>query len=206
MTLPGELGTLGPARANAQRNATHFGRRVDGNHSHACNSNRRRWGDERGIRRTCGGCRMISFAGASLLPRMQVVTTALDQEGRGIARLEGKAVFVEGALIGERVDIETLRRKPNYDLARVTAIHTASASRVEPQCAHFGICGGCSLQHLDPLAQVAIKQRVLEDALWHIGRLKAEQILAPIHGSTWEYRHRARLSVRNVPKKGGVLV
>jgi len=137
---------------------------------------------------------------------MDVVITALDQEGRGIARVDGKAVFVEGALIGERVAIEVLGRKPNYELARVTELHTASPARVVPRCPHFGTCGGCSLQHLDPAAQLATKQRVLEDALWHIGRVRAEQILAPIYGPTWGYRHRARLSVRHVPKKGGVLV
>ena len=135
-----------------------------------------------------------------------VVITALDQEGRGVARIDGKAVFVEGALIGERVAIEVLRRKPNYELARMAELHTASPARVAPPCPYFGICGGCSLQHLDPAAQVAVKQRVLEDALWHIGRVRAGQLLAPIHGETWGYRHRARLSVRYVAKKGGVLI
>lgn len=135
-----------------------------------------------------------------------VLITALDQEGRGIARVDGKTVFVEGALVGERVTIEVFRRKPNYDLARATAISSASPSRVVPLCPHFGVCGGCSLQHLDVAAQVAVKQRVLEDALWHIGRVRAGELLAPIHGPAWGYRQRARLSVRDVPKKGGVLV
>src|SRR5271169_5931403 len=135
-----------------------------------------------------------------------VVITALDQEGRGIARVDGKAVFVEGALIGERVSIEVVGRKRNYDLARITEIHAASPTRVTPPCQYFGVCGGCSLQHLDPAAQVAVKQRVLEDALWHIGRVKADEVLAPIHGSAWGYRHRARFSVRDVAKKGGILV
>ena len=135
-----------------------------------------------------------------------VVITALDQEGRGIARVDGKATFVEGALIGEQVTVEVFRRKPSYELARATKIHTISSARVEPACPHFGVCGGCSLQHLEPAAQVAIKQRVLEDALWHIGRLRAGEILSPIHGAPWSYRHRARLSVRHVPSKGGVLV
>jgi 23S rRNA (uracil1939-C5)-methyltransferase len=135
-----------------------------------------------------------------------VVITALDQEGRGVARVAGKAVFVEGALIGERVAIDVYRSKPKYELARMLEIDAASPARVEPHCPYFGVCGGCSLQHLDPAAQVAVKQRVLEDALWHIGRVRAQQLLAPIHGPVWEYRQRARLSVRNVPKKGGVLV
>ena len=135
-----------------------------------------------------------------------VVVTALDQEGRGVARVEGKAMFVEGALIGEEVAVEILRRKPSYDLARMTDIVAASPARSVPLCPHFGVCGGCSLQHLDPAAQVAVKQRVLEDALWRIGRVRAGELLAPIHGTPWGYRHRARLSVRDVPRKGGVLV
>lgn len=135
-----------------------------------------------------------------------VVITALDQEGRGVARVEGKAVFVEGALIGERVGIEFVHRRRNYDLARITELYAASPARVPAACPYFGVCGGCSLQHLDPAAQVAVKQRVLEDALWHIGRVRAEELLAPIHGSVWGYRQRARFSVRNVAKKGGILV
>jgi 23S rRNA (uracil1939-C5)-methyltransferase len=135
-----------------------------------------------------------------------VVITALDQEGRGVARVDGKAVFVEGALIGERVGIEVVRSKRNCDLARVTELYVASPARVTPPCPYFGVCGGCSLQHLDPAAQVASKQRVLEDALWHIGRVRAGEVLAPIHGSAWGYRHRARFSVRDVAKKGGILV
>jgi 23S rRNA (uracil1939-C5)-methyltransferase len=135
-----------------------------------------------------------------------VVITALDQEGRGVCRVDGKTVFVEGGLIGERVGIEVVRRKRNYDLARVAELYAVSPARVTPPCPYFGLCGGCSLQHLDPVAQVAVKQRVLEDALWHIGRVRAGELLAPIHGSAWAYRHRARFSVRNVAKKGGILV
>jgi 23S rRNA (uracil1939-C5)-methyltransferase len=135
-----------------------------------------------------------------------VVISALDQEGRGVARIDGKAVFVEGALIGERVAIEVYRNKPNYALARMIGLVEASHERVAPPCPHFGVCGGCSLQHLEPLAQVAVKQRVLEDALWHIARVRPQQLLSPIYGPAWGYRQRARLSVRYVPKKGGVLV
>jgi len=115
-------------------------------------------------------------------------------------------VFIEGALAGELVSIEIYRRKPNYELARAVEILRPSTSRVTPLCPHFGVCGGCSLQHLDAAAQVAAKQRVLEDALWHIARVRAQQLLSPIHGPAWGYRQRARLSVRFVPKKGGVLV
>jgi 23S rRNA (uracil1939-C5)-methyltransferase len=135
-----------------------------------------------------------------------VVITALDQEGRGVARRDGKVVFVEGALVGERVAIELTREKSSYAVARTVEIELASDARVVPPCPYFGTCGGCSLQHLDPAAQVAMKQRVLEDALWHIGRVRAGELLAPIHGVPWGYRHRARFSARDVPRKGGVLV
>ena len=139
-------------------------------------------------------------------PAGTVTIASLDQEGRGIARVDGKAVFVEGGLPGEVVTIATLKRKPTYELARVETIVKASPARVEPRCPHFGVCGGCTLQHLDAAAQVAAKQRTLEDALWHIGRVRAALLLPPIHGPQWQYRNRARLSVRHVEKKGGVLV
>jgi 23S rRNA (uracil1939-C5)-methyltransferase len=135
-----------------------------------------------------------------------VEVASLDQEGRGVARIDGKAVFVEGALPGERAVITTLKRKPAWELARAERILHASPDRVTPRCPHFGTCGGCSLQHLGAAAQVAAKQRTLEDALWHIGRVRPEQLLPPVHGPAWGYRHRARLSVRHVPKKGGVLI
>jgi 23S rRNA (uracil1939-C5)-methyltransferase len=131
---------------------------------------------------------------------------SLDQEGRGIARVDGKAIFVEGALPGEDAAIVTLKRKPSYEIARAEAILRPSGSRVAPRCPHFGVCGGCSLQHFDAAAQVATKQRALEDALWHIGRTRPALLLPAIHGPAWGYRHRARLSVRYVAKKGGVLI
>ncbi|MBE0620067.1 MAG: 23S rRNA (uracil(1939)-C(5))-methyltransferase RlmD [Burkholderiales bacterium] len=137
---------------------------------------------------------------------MPVLIESLDREGRGIARVEGKAIFIEGGLPGETVSYSSYRRKPSYEQATVTAIHEPCAERQEPRCPHFGVCGGCSMQHLEARAQVAAKQRVLEDSLWHIGKLRPETMLRAIHGLTWGYRHRARMSVRLVPKKGGVLV
>lgn len=131
---------------------------------------------------------------------------SVDHEGRGITRLEGKAIFVDGALPGEEVEYASYRKKPNYELAHLVRVVSASPARVEPRCPHFGICGGCAMQHLDPAAQVAIKQRVLEDSLWHIGRLRPEHMLPPIQGAPWAYRHRARLGVRRVPSKGGMLI
>jgi len=135
-----------------------------------------------------------------------VTIESLDHEGRGVAHLEGKAIFVDGALPGEVCEVSSYRKKPNYEQAQVVALRNASPFRVTPQCPWFGVCGGCSHQHLDEAAQVAVKQRVLEDCFAHIGQVQPESILSPIHGPTWGYRTRARLSVRHVPKKGGVLV
>ncbi|HTH94790.1 MAG TPA: 23S rRNA (uracil(1939)-C(5))-methyltransferase RlmD [Rhodocyclaceae bacterium] len=131
---------------------------------------------------------------------------SLDHEGRGVAHVEGKAIFVEGALPGERVEYSSYRKKDSYEKAQLTRIVKASSQRVTPRCPHFGMCGGCSMQHLDSDAQASIKQRVLEDAFWHIGKLRPEVIFPPITGPAWGYRYRARLSVRLVQKKGGVLV
>ncbi|HEX6794787.1 MAG TPA: 23S rRNA (uracil(1939)-C(5))-methyltransferase RlmD, partial [Casimicrobiaceae bacterium] len=131
---------------------------------------------------------------------------SLDQEGRGVAHADGKVVFVEGALPGERVQAEIVRRKPSYDMARTIAILRANASRTTPRCPHFGVCGGCTLQHADPALQVAAKQRALEDALLRIGRVRPDVLLPPIAGPEWRYRYRARLSVRDVAKKGGILI
>jgi 23S rRNA (uracil1939-C5)-methyltransferase len=135
-----------------------------------------------------------------------VTIESLDQEGRGVTHADGKAVFVEGALPGEQVTMVMLREKPSYAIARVDKILKASASRVIPRCAHFGVCGGCTLQHAHPSLQIAAKQRALEDALARIGRVRPEVMLPPIEGPAWGYRYRARLSVRHVAKKGGVLV
>ena len=131
---------------------------------------------------------------------------SLDREGRGVAHVEGKTVFIDGALSGEVVEYASYQRKPSYELAQLLKVIRPSASRVAPLCPHYGVCGGCSLQHLDDRAQVAAKQRVLEDTLWHIGRVRPETVLPTVHGLPWRYRHRARLSVRFVPGKGGVLV
>ncbi|MGL4410322.1 23S rRNA (uracil(1939)-C(5))-methyltransferase RlmD [Zoogloea sp.] len=131
---------------------------------------------------------------------------SLDHEGRGVARVEGKTIFIEGALPGEVVTYRTHRAKPNYEVADVDQVLRASAQRVAPPCPHFGVCGGCSMQHLEANAQVAAKQRVLESALWHIGRLKPEILYPAIVGPTWGYRYRSRLTVRLVPSKGGLLI
>jgi len=131
---------------------------------------------------------------------------SLDLEARGVARRDGKVVFVEGALPNERVTAETVRKKSSYEIARLDEVLRPSSLRVAPKCPHFGVCGGCVMQHLEPSAQVAIKQRALEDTFWHVGKVRPQRILPALHGPTWGYRYRARLSVRYVQKKGGVLV
>ena len=136
---------------------------------------------------------------------------SVDIEAQGIAhRADGKVVFIEGALPFEQVTANVYRKKSSFEKAVVSAIHHESSQRVRPACPHFGLhtgaCGGCKMQHLHIGAQVAVKQRVLEDNLRHIGKVKAGMMLRPIEGPAWGYRYRARLSVRYVRKKGAVLV
>jgi 23S rRNA (uracil1939-C5)-methyltransferase len=136
---------------------------------------------------------------------------SLDLDAQGVAHdAEGKVVFVEGALPGERAQVQVHRRKAQWEQASATAIADESAQRVRPACPHFGLhpgaCGGCKMMHLHPAAQVAVKQRALEDSLWHLAKVKPERVLRPIEGPAWGYRLRARLSVRFVAKKGTVLV
>ena len=132
---------------------------------------------------------------------------SLDLEAQGVAHnAEGKVVFVEDALPGEEVRVKVHRKKNNWEQASLLALRRPSSQRVVPRCPHFGVCGGCRMQHLHVSAQVATKQRALEDALWHLGKVRAEQLLRPLEGPAWGYRQRARFSVRHVVKKGTVLV
>jgi 23S rRNA (uracil1939-C5)-methyltransferase len=137
---------------------------------------------------------------------MTVTIESLDQEGRGIAHADGKVIFIEGALTGEVVSYASYRKKPAFELAQMTALHRAASIRVEPKCLHYGVCGGCSMQHLDSRVQVAVKQRILEDSLARIGRVKPETILPAIYGQAWGYRERARISAKYVIKKEKMLV
>ncbi|MDD2833974.1 MAG: 23S rRNA (uracil(1939)-C(5))-methyltransferase RlmD [Methylotenera sp.] len=139
-------------------------------------------------------------------PILTAVIESLDQEGRGVTHVEGKTIFVEGALPNEKVSFQSQQIKPSYEVANVVEVMKQSNLRVTPHCRHFGICGGCKLQHLDFAAQVAAKQRLLENDLWHISKVKAENMLPPLYGPTWGYRHKARLSVKYVAKKQRVLV
>ncbi|MFC3339196.1 23S rRNA (uracil(1939)-C(5))-methyltransferase RlmD [Paracandidimonas soli] len=131
---------------------------------------------------------------------------SLDLDARGIAVKDGKRVLVDSALPGERVMAHKVKLGTEYDKARLDRVVRRSAQRVEPPCPYFGVCGGCKMQHLEPAAQVAVKQRVLEEAFQEQGSLKIGHVLAPMHGPYWNYRYRARLSVRRVVKKGGMLV
>jgi 23S rRNA (uracil1939-C5)-methyltransferase len=115
-------------------------------------------------------------------------------------------VFVEGALPGEKAAVRVFQKKSKFETARATSVLEASSGRREPRCPHFGICGGCATQHADERTQMAAKQRWLEDNLERIGRVKPETLLPIGYGPEWGYRHRARLSVRHVPSRGGALV
>ncbi|MDO5640457.1 MAG: 23S rRNA (uracil(1939)-C(5))-methyltransferase RlmD [Neisseria sp.] len=120
---------------------------------------------------------------------------SLDYEGRGVARVAGKTVFVAGALPQERVSLRVVRSKKQFDEAEMLAVLRASPQRVTPECGYFETCGGCALQHAAHEAQVAYKQRILEEQLRRIGKVWPQQLLAPVYGAPWGYRHRARLAV-----------
>ncbi|MES2491009.1 MAG: 23S rRNA (uracil(1939)-C(5))-methyltransferase RlmD [Pseudomonadota bacterium] len=125
-------------------------------------------------------------------------------DGRGVARINGKATFIADSLPGEIVRFKYTRTGRDLDEGRIVAIDKASPDRVDPKCAHFGTCGGCSLQHLAPESQIIFKQKQLLEAFARIGKVTPEEIVAPITGAVWGYRRRARLSVKHVLKKGGV--
>ncbi|NOS98303.1 MAG: 23S rRNA (uracil(1939)-C(5))-methyltransferase RlmD [Methylotenera sp.] len=142
-----------------------------------------------------------------VIPEIKHATIeSLDQEGRGVAHVDGKTIFIDGALPNEEVTYQAIRIKASYEVANVVEVLTKSNQRVTPKCPHFGLCGGCKLQHLDANAQVAAKQLLLENDLWHIGKVKPDNMLPPLYGPTWGYRHKARLSVKYVDKKERVLV
>jgi 23S rRNA (uracil1939-C5)-methyltransferase len=148
---------------------------------------------------------------APALPEGWLGVESLNLDAQGVARKpDGKVVFIDGALPFEVVSANINKTKNSWEQGTLTKIHRESSQRVEPRCPHFGLhagsCGGCKMQHLHPNAQIAVKQRVLEDNLWHLGKVKPDMVLRPIEGPTWGYRYRARLSVRHVHKKGTVLV
>ena len=145
------------------------------------------------------------------VPADWLYVESLDLDAQGVAhKADGKVVFIEGALPFEYVSANINRTKNNWEQGTLTSIHRESSQRVTPHCPHFGLhqgsCGGCKMQHLHVSTQVAVKQRALEDNLWHLGKTRPETIFRPVEGPAWGYRYRARLSVRYVRKKGTVLV
>lgn len=135
---------------------------------------------------------------------------SVTHDGRGIAAVTGKKVFVAGALEGETVRFQRRKRRRNFDEAELLEVIEPSAARIEPRCAAFGNCGGCALQHISAADQRAIKEQTLRDNLERIGRVEPGTWLAPMFDGTesggWHYRRRARLAVKDVPAKGRVLV
>lgn len=135
-----------------------------------------------------------------------IVIEKLTHDGRGVGRVDGKTVFVEGALPKETVRFAYRKQRGRYDEGFVTEVITAAKERVEPQCPHFTQCGGCSLQHIDAPAQIAFKQAILLEQFQQIAHLQPEALLAPLQADIWGYRHKARLGVRYVAKKERTLV
>ena len=127
-------------------------------------------------------------------------------DGRGVARRDGKTVFVAGALPGERVMAEQTSKNRHFDEARTLDVLQASPDRVTPRCPHFGTCSGCVLQHLAEDKQILLKQRVLLENLERIGHVTPQSVLPPLKGDSWGYRRKGRFSVRHVNKKGRTLV
>ncbi len=138
---------------------------------------------------------------------VEVVIDDLSHDGRGVAHIGEKAVFVEGALPGERVEFNYVEVNRRYDVGKVCEVLEASPDRVEARCEVFGICGGCALQHMDPERQIEAKQKIMLDNLERIGKVEADEVVAPLKNETpWGYRRKARLGVRDVIAKGRVLV
>lgn len=137
---------------------------------------------------------------------MRCTIESTTHDGRGITHIDGKAVFVDGALAGEDITFQYTDRRSKFDEAKTLEVHQSSADRVTPECEHAAICGGCSLQHMHSDAQVALKQSVLVEQLQHFGGLMPEELLPPLRSPTQGYRRKARLAVKYVPKKGGAMV
>lgn len=139
-------------------------------------------------------------------PPIELTIDDLSHDARGVARHDGKVVFVEDALAGERVLARINRRGRDFDQAQAIEVLQASPDRVDPRCTHFGVCGGCVLQHLSPEAQIVAKQKQLLENFRRIGGIEPKRVLPPLMAEPWGYRRKGRLSVKHVAKKGKVLV
>jgi 23S rRNA (uracil1939-C5)-methyltransferase len=137
---------------------------------------------------------------------IDVSVERLSHEGRGIATVNGKVMFIDQALPDEQLRIQKMRQHRRYDEGKMVEVLQASPLRVTPACDHFGVCGGCSLQHMNPEAQIAFKQRFLAEQLQHFGACQPQQWLAPLASDGYGYRRKARLGVRYVDKKQKLLV
>ncbi|HSH42854.1 MAG TPA: TRAM domain-containing protein, partial [Arenicellales bacterium] len=146
----------------------------------------------------------MSVQPSDTLPVAEV--TGLSHDGRGVGRHDGEVVFIDQALPGETVRFRPGKRRRKVRQGTLVEIVTPSPDRVEPPCPYFGTCGGCALQHLDHPAQLAHKHRQLVDNLERMGKVEPQEYMAPVAGAPWHYRRKARLGIRYVPKKGGVLV
>ena len=163
-----------------------------------CSYSPERYESESALVRSTLEKRPSRTGGSSLALEVKLRIDSLDAEGRGVARnAEGKVTFVEGALPGEEVDFQVLRKKSSFEIGRLTKVLGGSSSRQTPRCPHFGVCGGCSLQHTDARTQMAAKQRWLEENLARIG-VEPETLLPIVYGEDWHYRRRARLGARYV--------
>lgn len=132
--------------------------------------------------------------------------TTLSHDGRGIAHINGKTTFLRGGLPEEHVEFSYLKKHAKYDEGQVVSVLKAAAERIQPICPHFGICGGCSLQHMHPQAQILAKQNILLEQLLHIGGVIPQTLLPPLTSNTGGYRSKARLGVKYVEAKNKVLV
>lgn len=149
--------------------------------------------------------RRVRKAQPPIVP-VEAVIEKLTPEGRGVAHINGKVTFIDYALPGERVMMQYTRTSSHFDEGRAIEVLHASTDRVQPLCEHFGLCGGCSLQHMNTDAQIVAKQQTLIDQLQHMTGAPPAEILAPLRGPVWGYRHKARLGVKFVFKKNKVLV
>ena len=132
--------------------------------------------------------------------------SSVSHEGKGIAYVDDKTIFIDNALLNEEVEYKIIKKKKNLVFAKSLKVIKQSTQRVEAKCDVYGVCGGCSMQHFDEGAQLSYKQRAFEETLMHVGNVKPEIISSPISGPLWNYRHKARLRVKFVVKKNKVLI